>query len=232
MKLELSIVGVVIFFVFCGCNGTQNISGTFVRSYGKVIGGMEFKITKEPNEFYYEESGDMGLAEQSKGGWIRNGSKLVLSGYNDQNINLLEIKTDFKENTANLPDMITVQYHRDIFDTSIKVDLWINNEIKVRISGDTSLAMESEVKNLRIKSYLEHNGFSYGNPIRIDTLYSSIIDVNSAENRSNEINIKFDVDLASFYRVKLSDTLIIKSKKVLQWHNALFKKQKKRFEDK
>ena len=225
MKLKREIISLLILSFFMSCKGIGGIEGTFVKNYEKLSGGMEFRIAKEPRKFEYKRRNEMGLLAYSKGNWVRDGNKLIMFGYNDQNIRLIDVESKLTDMPNSNLDEIIVQYESDPLDTFVKVDLIINDVTKVRILADTTLVTGARVKNLQVKSYLVHNGLLLGTSPTIDTLYSDKINIDNTSDISKGVMLKFAVQQDAFYRIKLVDTMTIKNRNTLIWQNKKFNKQ-------
>lgn len=144
--------------------------------------------------------------------------------FNESNLKILDVKCKIEDSFDQSGDKIVVQYRDEPLDTFTKVDIVVNGSYNVRIPGDTTFSTDASIRTLQVKSYLVHEGISFGNAPRVDTLYSRKIEVSNTGSRNKMIFLKFDVDQRAFYRSRLSDSLMVKNNRTLKWRKAEFKK--------
>jgi hypothetical protein len=217
-------VVIMIFFAILvfGCSSAFNINGRYVHVFAEVS-GEELRFSQGNNAFQYYSKTEANLREYSAGTWILKNKKIFLNGFEEKNINVLQVESMIENSSANNMDKIMIQYNDNVLDTFTKVDLIINEVVKIRIHGDTSFFTEA-INTLQIKSYLVYTGILFTTHPKIDTLYSD--KMNFANNKSKTVSLKVDVDQIDFYRAKLLDTLTIKNSRTLMWHKRKFKRIK------
>ena len=205
--IKLINIPTVLLFFFIGCTTIKELSGSYHD--GKHI---EFKFTEAPNKFEYYFRSEMGVLEYSVGSWVRNKNQLILNGFDDSNIRILNVENEITDNADGNKDKINVQYATA--NNLAKADIVINDNAVIRVSNDTSFFFPTKIKTVQVKSYLSSRGL-LSSSTKIDTLFSSKIEVNNNRNRSKNVVIKFSVSPSEFARVKLTDTIIVKRKALL-----------------
>lgn len=215
---------ILILSIFEGCTSPNHIEGSYTNVFFGVAGD-EFKFSEEPKKFEYYSRTEGVLRAYSSGTWKQDKRSLFLRGYDNKNINVLDVESTVKNNPNENRDEIVVQYKDNHSDTFTKVDVVINGNLQIRIPGDTAFFVDAGVRTLRVKSYLAHEGLLLATPPVIDTLYS--LEIKMADpGKYKSILLKPKVDEKDFYRVKFTDTLTLKNRRTLLWHNKQFKKLK------
>ncbi|WP_126971511.1 hypothetical protein [Gynurincola endophyticus] len=211
-----------IVFMLASCTSSVHITGRYSNSF-TAVGGELFDFNKEFKKFEYYWKAE-GIRAYSSGVWTQNEKTIFLNGFNEKNINLLNVESRVEDYTDQNRDEITVNYKKDLHDIFTKVDILIDRNTTVRISGDTTFEADN-VKTIRFKSYLSHEGLLLGTPPYIDTLYSPEIEINQI-GESKNVSFKFDVSQSDFYRVQLTDTIIVKNSREFIWRKKVFRKIK------
>jgi len=216
---------IFILSIFESCTSTNHIQGSYNNVYFGIA-GEKFTFFKEPNKFEYYSSTEGALKAYSSGTWKQDKRSIFLSGYDNKNINILNIKNNVKDYPNDNRDKIVVHYKVDPLDIFTKVDVIVNRTFQIRISDDTAFFVDNAVRTLLIKSYLAHQEDQlYRTSPLIDTLYSPEIKIADPD-KHKLILLKVNVAQKDFYRVKLIDTLTVKNRRILLWHNKEFKKIK------
>lgn len=201
-------------FFLGGCTSATHVSRRYTHVFAEIAG--EELIFSRTGKFEYYTTTERGVRGYSSGAWQQAKRVIFLNGFDDKNINALNVESRVEAYSDRSKDMLVVQYEDDPLDTFIKVDVVVNEGAAIRIPGDTTCFSDAAITTLQIRSYLVHEGILLGNPARIDTLYSSRMEV-SNNGRHNKIQLKFSVDLKDFYRIKLTDSLTLKNGRTLRW---------------
>jgi hypothetical protein len=217
--LQITILFLIV-LNFENCSTTSQVSGRYSNVYAEIA-GVEFKFTQAPNTFEYRATTEGAVRLFSSGTWKQSKKTVLLNGFDERNINVLNVESKTEDYSDDSRDKVVVQYKDNPLDTFIKVDLIIDGVFKVRIPGDTTFFADA-INMFQVKSYLVHEGFSLGGPPSIDTLSTTEIKVSNTS--SKIVLLKFDVAQNDFYRIKLTDTLTVKNNRVLKWHKTEFKK--------
>jgi hypothetical protein len=222
MKVLKITISFLIVLIFENCSTTAQVSGRYSNVYAEIA-GVEFRFTQAPNTFEYRATTEGTVRLFSTGTWKQNKKTILLNGFNERNINVLNVDSNTLDYSDDSRDKVVVQYRDNPLDTFIKVDLIVNGVFKVRLPGDTTFLTDA-INTLQVKSYLVHEGLLLGAPPSIDTLFSTEIKVGNASSRHKMMWLKFDVTQQDFYRVKLTDTITVKNNRILKWHTKEFKK--------
>jgi len=212
---KLIIILTALLFFFIGCTTIKKLSGNYHD--GKHI---EFVFTDAPNKFEYYFRSEMGVLEYSTGSWIRNKNQIILNGFTDSNIKSLNLENKITDNVDN-KDKVLVQYIPA--SNLVKADVIINNNVVIHISRDTTFFSAIKIKTIQVKSYLSYTGLLSSNP-KIDTLYSSKIEVDNSANKNKDVALKFAVGPNDFARTKLTDTITVRNKALLYRSKIKLKK--------
>jgi hypothetical protein len=224
MKTLQIIITFFVILIFEKCTSVAHINGRYSNVYAEIA-RQEFKFTQAPNTFEYYATTEGMIRRFSFGAWMQNKKAILLNGFDDKNINVLNVEGKAESYSDGNRDKIIVQYKDNPLDTFIKVDLIVNGVFKVRLPGDTTFLTDA-INTLQVKSYFVHEGFSLGAPSSIDTLYSTEIKVGNMSSQHKMISLKFDVEQKDFYRIKFTDSLTVKNNRTLIWNNKEFKKIK------
>jgi hypothetical protein len=211
MTFKLFIVSVLAILFLATCSN-RHITGSYVLGY-KGISSHQIVFIEQPKAFEYDLKTESGIFEYSAGNWNQNKNYLILYGFNDKNIKVLDVENKVTDNIGN--DKILIQLSP--LSNLIKTDVVINNSAVVPVARDTSFVYDGKIEGIQIKSYLSYSGLLSWQP-KIDTLYSSVINPGST-NGVKLITLKFLVNPKDFVRIKLLDTVTIKNNHVLLWHN-------------
>ena len=223
MKILQVIAVFFISLIFQKCTSIAYISGRYSNVYVDIA-GQEFKFTQAPNKFEYYSRTEGMVREFSSGTWIQNRRTILLNGFDDKDISVLNVENKVEEYPNENRDKFVVKYVDDPLDTFTKVDVIINGYYKIRVSGDTTFFSDMTNTTLQVKSYLSHEGVLLGTNPRVDTLYSPEIEIGSSNGKHKVVFLKFDLSQNSFYRTRLTDTLAVKNNSTLLWHKKVFKK--------
>ena len=173
-------------------------------------------IRDRPNRFEYYLRSEMGVLEYSTGSWVRNKNQIILNGFTDNNIKDLNVESTITDNADN-KDKVLIQYTTT--SNLVKSDIIINDNAVVRVSSDTTFFSDLKIKVVQIKSYLSYTGLLSSSP-KIDTLYSSRIEVDKSSNKNKDVVLKFAVNPNDFARTKLTDTITVK-RNALLYHDKI-----------
>lgn len=200
------------------CRRSKIVSGSYTN--GNAI---EYRFEKSPNYFEYFLRSEMGLLAYSKGKWIQKDDSLLLSGFTDKNIKHLEIKYNLsRENPIN--DILTkIYYSSDCNYNYIKTDILLNGIKLCEVVQDTIIQTTTVVNTIQVLSYMSYSGL-FSNAPKNDTLSSSIISVEEGSSKHKIIYIRNMVSPEDFIRTEYSDTLIIKTDRILKNKKNKFKK--------
>ena len=210
---------ILTILLFENCNSVHHLNGRYANSYAGVS-GEEIRFMQQPNRFEYYLRSEMGVLEYSTGSWVRNKNQVILNGFTDSNIKTLNVENKITDNGDN-KDKVFIQYTTT--SNLVKSDVIINDNAVVRVSSDTTFFSELKIKVVQIKSYLSYTGLLSSSP-KIDTLYSSKIEVDNSSNKNKDVVLKFSVNLNDFARTKLSDTITVKRNALLYHDKIKFKK--------
>jgi hypothetical protein len=209
MKKTFVILTVSILF-FASCTTYKKIIGSY--NDGKYV---EFLFKENANKFEYYLRSEMGVLEYSTGSWVRNKNQIILNGFTDSNIKTLNVEDKIIDNADNKGKVLI---HYTTTSNLVKADVIINDNAVVRVSSDTTFFSDLKIKTVQIKSYLSYTGLLSSSP-KIDTLYSSKIEIDNSSNKNKDVVLKFAVNQSDFARTKLTDTITIK-------RNTLFYRNK------
>jgi hypothetical protein len=213
---KLLIISTVLLLFFTGCTTVKKINGKYHD--GKHI---EFQFTEAPNKFEYYFRSEMGVLEYSTGSWVRNKNQIILNGFDNSSIKILNVENEITNNTEESKDKIYVQY--TTANNLIKADVIINDSSVISISKDTTIFCTTKIKTLQVKSYLSAMGLLSSSP-KIDTLYSSKIRVENNSKNSKKLILKFTISPSEFARTKLNDTITVKGNILLYGDKIKLKK--------
>lgn len=214
---KLIIISTVLLFFFTGCTTVKKINGNY--GDGEHI---ELVFTDAPNKFEYYSRGEMGILVYSTGNWVQNKNQVILNGFTDINIKSLSVENKITDNADN-KDKVLIRYTPT--SSLVKADVIINDNNIVRLSMDTIFFSAIKIKTVQVKSYLSYTGLLSSNP-KIDTLYSSKIEVDNNSNKNKDVALKFAVDELDFARRKLTDTITVRNRAVLYLNKIKFRKFK------
>jgi hypothetical protein len=217
MKIATTIATLSLLFLG-QCTSMKQLNGTY--SNGNNI---EFKFSGSAKEFEYFLKGEMGTLQYSSGKWELEKDKLHLFGFNDSDIKTLDVKSTIKENVGSNGTKIEIHYNTDNAATYIKSLVLVNDSNAYIITKDTILYLVYKVETIQAKSYLSYTGLLSSSP-KIDTLYSSKINVGNGNSENKNIILKFAVHPYDFVRVKLTDTLTVKNSRTLYHDKTKLKK--------
>ncbi len=210
-----TIIFIFTILLFENCNSIHHLNEKYANNYAGVS-GEEIRFMQQPNRFEYYLRSEMGILEYSTGRWVRNKNQIILNGFTDSNIKTLNVENKITDNADN-KSKVLIQFTTT--SNLIKADVIINDNAGFRISGDTTFFSDLKIKTVQIKSYLSYTGLLSSSP-KIDTLYSSKIEVNKSSNKNKDLVLKFAVNSNDFARTKLSDTITVK-KSALLYHNKI-----------
>ncbi len=210
---------IFIILLFENCNSVHYLNGRYANSYAGVS-GEEIIFMQQPNRFEYYLRSEMGILEYSTGSWVRNKNQIILRGFTDSNIKILNVENKITDNADN-KSKVSIQYTTT--SNIIKADVIINDYTVASVSGDTAFFSDLNIKTVQIKSYLSYTGLLSSSP-KIDTLYSSKIEVNNSNNKNKEVVLKFTVNSNDFARTKLTDTITVKKNDLLYHDKIKLKK--------
>jgi len=223
---KLLVLGLTLFsitlltIVLQSCASTAHINGSYTNVFAGMM-GEELRFNEPLQTFQYYRRTEGAITGYSAGTWKRDKKELLINGFADVKINVLNVESKIEILHDANRDKLVINYNRDPLDTVVKVDVIINGNVIVPVSKDTML-FSGAIRTLQVKSYINHEGFISTAPQTIDALNSSIITVSTDNHKA--ISLNFGVDRKDFYRVKLTDTLVIKNSRILQWGNKKFKK--------
>lgn len=225
MKLILSsIIILLVIHAFENCTPTTHIQGTYTNTnVYRGLSGEEFRFGGDTSTFEYYSRLEGSISKYSAGTWRSDRKKVLIEGFNDESINLLNVKMGFEDYSQGSADRISVIYQYDAIDTFIKVDLTVNNNYLIRLSKDTTFQISMPITSIQLKSYLMYNGLLPSIPPRVDTLYYPEKQINHTDGHKN-ITLKFSISMIDFYRDKLADSLKIKNRTTLVFRDREFKK--------
>lgn len=206
---------ILTILLFENCNSVHNLNGRYANSYAGVS-GEEIRFMQQPNRFEYYLRSEMGVLEYSTGSWVRNKNQIILNGFTDNNIKDLNVESTITDNADN-KDKVLIQYTTT--SNLVKSDIIINDNAVVRVSSDTTFFSDLKIKVVQIKSYLSYTGLLSSSP-KIDTLYSSRIEVDKSSNKNKDVVLKFAVNPNDFARTKLTDTITVK-RNALLYHDKI-----------
>lgn len=207
----------IFFLLFTGCRNVKSVSGTYSFIYRYSWGHYDF--VNGSNKFEYINDGDNNLSGYTEGTWLINKNKLILTGYTDDNIRVLNI--DSKITKRELPDnktKIEINYNSksqaNLFTRFVLINLIVNDKQVIRIYNDTILNLSDNIQRLQIQSYpVRTKGLGVTVAFKMkDTLYSKKIEVGESD---SIVKIKFDLDYRDFVRFTYADTFLIKNKNIL-----------------
>lgn len=213
-----TIIPILSLLFLVQCTNTKQLSGTY--SNGNNI---EFKFSDSPKEFEYFFRSEMGILQYSNGKWELEKDKMYLFGFNDGNVKTLDVKSEIDKNMHSSGTRIEIHYNTDNAATYIKSLVLVNNINTYIITKDTVLSPDYTVKTIQIKSYLSYSGLLSSRP-KIDTLYSSKINVSNESVEHKNIILKFAVHPYDFVRVKLTDTLTVRNRRTMYDNKTKLKK--------
>lgn len=214
MKKQL-ITSTVLLFLFIGCTTIKKLNGKYHDSKH-----IEFEFTEASNRFEYYFRSEMGVLEYSTGSWVRNKNQIILNGFDDSNIKILNVENEITDNA----DENKIHVHYTTANNLIKADVIINDSVVVSVSKDTAISFATKIKTVQVKSYLSSIGLLSSSP-KIDTLNSSKIEVGNNSNKSKKVVLKFTVNPSEFARIKLSDTITVKGNTLLYGNKVKLKKE-------
>ena len=224
MKL-LQVIKVVFYcLVFTGCASIVHVNGRYTNVFSG-IGGEEFRFSREPDRYEFYSRAEGGIRRYSAGTWSQNKKVIFLNGFDDKSINHLDVESKIEDYPNENGDKVIVQFNDDRLDTFTKVDIVVNKTSRIRVSGDSTFFSSLPIGIIQVQSYLVYNNLLPATPSRIDTLYSSEIEVRSA-GKSKQIHLKFHVAYEDFYRDRIIDTLTVKDRRTLIWSNKEFRKMR------
>ncbi|MFX1706511.1 hypothetical protein PV783_21260 [Chitinophaga sp. CC14] len=213
---------IFVFLFIEACTSAGQVRGRYTNVFADLTVD-ELRFSQESNKFDYYSRTEGALKGYSLGTWKQNNRTIFLNGFNDKNINILDVESKVEDYSNENKDRIVVQYKNDPLDTFTKVDIVVNGGSGTRVSGDTTYFVDAIVKTLQVKSYLVHEGLLLGAPTYIDTLYSPGIEMGNL-NGHKKILLSLNVAQRDFYRIKVTDTLFIKNRHTIIWRKKQFKK--------
>jgi len=218
MKIIIITTLILSILFFAGCTTCKKLSAMY--SDGNNI---ELRFLDKPNKFEYYFRSEMGVLEYSNGSWQLEKGKLELSGFKDDNINALNVKSVINKNEDNRTSRIEIHYNTDRATTNIKSVILINGNNIYTIIRDTVFSPDYKVETIQVKSYLSYTGLPSSSP-KIDTLYSSKMNIGDGANETKNVVLEFTVQPYDFVRVKLNETLLVKNCRTLYLSKAKLKK--------
>lgn len=213
------IIFILTILLFENCNSIHHLNGRYANSYAGVS-GEEIRFMQQPKRFEYYLRSEMGILEYSTGSWVRNKNRIILNGFTDSNIKTLNVENKITDNADN-KSKVLIQFTTT--SNLIKADVVINDNVVVRVSSDTAFFYNVKIKTIQIKSYLSYTGLLSSSP-KIDTLYSSKIEVDNCSNKNKDVALKFVVNPNDFARTKLTDTITVKKNALLYQDKIKLKK--------
>lgn len=223
MKIICIVTITFVFLIYESCTPINYVNGKYTNVFAGGEAGEELRFIRDTNifEYYYRTEG--AIKNYSRGTWVQNKKSIYLNGYNEGNINQLNIESKFQDYPDESKSKIVVQYKSDPIDTFTKVEILWDENSKVQILGDTAFVVDGAIRTLRVKSYLAYKGLLLRTSPCIDTLYSPIVKVIDPY-KSKMILLSIHVAKSDFYRVKLTDTLSQRNSTTLLWGKKEFKK--------
>ena len=209
--------------IYESCSSAAHVDGTYTNDFAKGIAGEDFKFRHRTNTFEYHSRTEGVIKSYSSGTWARNGKTIFFDGFDNKNINLLNVESKVEDSQSENINKIVVQYKDDPLDTFTKIEVVLNEGSKVRILGDTAFFIGQGIRTIRVRSFLIHEGLLLATPPRIDTLYSAKIEVIDSD-KPKTILLKINLAQNDFYRIGLKDTVVIKNGHTLIWRGKVFKK--------
>lgn len=203
---KVVVILTVSILLFVSCTTYKQLVGHY--NDGKHI---EFVFTETPNKFEYYLRSEMGVLEYSTGSWVRNKNQVILNGFTDSNIKTLSVEDKITDNADN-KSKVLIQYTTK--NNLVKADVIINDNAVVRVSSDTTFFYDLKIKTVQIKSYLSYTGLLSSSP-KIDTLYSSKIEIDNSSNKNKDVVVKFAITSNDFARTKLTDTITVQKNALL-----------------
>jgi len=215
MKRWIILPAVSILFL-SACSTLKGLNGSYVRS-----NTIELRFTEDPNRFEYFLRGEMGLLQYSAGEWKRNGNKVYLTGFTDENIQAIPVESDVVRDAGSNNVQVQVFYHTDKAVTYIRSVIILNDDSIYTLAKDTIFAFGRKVGTVQVKSYLSYQGLLSSHP-KTDTLYSRKIRVDG--DTGDKIVLKFSVYSKDFVRIALADTLTVKNSRTLRYNKINLKR--------
>lgn len=191
-------IATVVFMIlfFEGCIPAAQVKGRYTNVFAGVT-GEELRFSQEPKKFEYYFRTEGALKSYSSGTWKQDKKVIFLNGFDDKNINALNIESNVEYLPNENRDKIVIQYKDEVLDTFTKVDVIVNGNPRVRIQGDTTYFTDEAVRKLQIKSYLVHEGLLLGTSTTIDTLYSPEMEV-AISTKHKKILLKLSISRNHF----------------------------------
>lgn len=220
----LIVITLLLAVLFGSCMHGKHAAGNYVSDYSNLSSGA-FSFSNA-NKFKYYYSTVAGLLDYSSGTWGQKGRKIYLNGFDDQSIKMLSVESKIEYGAYENRDKIIVKYNGFPLDTFTKIDVLINGISKTFNLGDTILYSDLPVKTLQIKAYSMSSGMLRSTPSHIDTLYSPELKV-SSDHTHNELLLMFSLVPEDFFRIRLQDSLKMKSRHVLIWRKMKLKRTRK-----
>ncbi len=209
MKRPISTISVLSLLFFAQCASTDQLNGTYSDTKS-----IEFKFNDSTKMFEYFLRSEMGVLQYSKGGWESYDDKVYLLGLTDNNIKKIDVESVINKNVSSNRTHVEVHCNSDNAVTNIKSIVFINDDKTYVVAKDTVFSLDYKVEVIQVKSYLSYSGLLSSAP-KIDTLYSSRINVSSESNEGKSIVLNFVVHPYDFARVKFADTLTVKNNRTL-----------------
>lgn len=224
MKLVCVVSALLIVTFIQSCAPSGRITGRYTNVVAGIA-GEELRFVNNPNKFDYYSRTEGVIKSYSSGTWNRNQGTIFLNGYDDRNLNTLNVERKVEHYFSGDRDKIVVQYKGDPLDTITKVQIIVNETIVIPILTDTTFFTDKSINTLRIKSYLNYKGLLLATDPTVDTLYSQELGTDHLNGRKL-ILLKINVDKNYFYRTTLKDTLTIKNNRTVIWRNREFRRIK------
>ncbi len=219
------VINIVLYcLVLTGCASVVRVNGRYANVFSGIA-GEEFRFSRESNRFEFYSRTEGRIRSYSAGTWRQNKKVIFLNGFDDKNINVLNIESNIEDYPNDRGDKVIVQFNDDRLDTFTKVDIIVNKTNRIRVSGDSTFFSNTPIGTIQVQSYLVHNNLLPGTPARIDTIYSSEIQVRS-EGKSKQVLLKFYISYRDFFRDTIVDTLTVKNSRTLIWCNKEFAKMR------
>ncbi len=212
------------YFTNDSCNTVSNIDGNFSEALKNQNSSSEIRLSSGTRRFEYSKRTEGSILKYSAGTWMQTKKTIILNGFTADKIDSVDIQAKIQSHAAS-DNLVNITFPHRYLDNYTKAYLLINSNPGILLNGDTVLTVREPITSIQIKCFLEMQDFIFRGPQLIDTLYSPRIKPVRSDTYQS-IFLQFDLRLEDFYRVKLTDTIFIKSNRRLNWHNVRFKKLK------
>lgn len=205
-----------------GCTSSR-ISGKYIYSF-QNIASQEFSFDNNPDKFEYFARTEGQVTRYSLGSWYQQKKRIYLKGLDSNNLNVLDIENKIERYQNEECNKIAIKYKPEwMLDTIIRVEVLLNYNIAIRILNDTTFCINSSIDTIKVKTYLYYRSFIFRGKTSVDTLYSKALIINY-DQTPKLISLNIDVKFDDFFRIPLTDTLVIKNSRRLMRGKAIYKK--------